>query len=242
MTPFNLSIPESVKAAISDKEFRAYAVEGDTLELLLYGEIGDGLEGAELTAQGVTAFLRRNPGQDIEVRINSPGGLVYDGMQMFNALKAHTGNVTVTIEALAYSAAAFVAMAGDRVRMHEASDFGIHRSWGVAVGNLKVMQATMDWLGRIDEHQVDIFTEKTGESRDQITAWLDGIDDGTVFTAQEAVQAGFADEIIPMGSGTSKKKRKTASADARPHLAALRAKQAKHAAQRKSLATGRHRP
>ncbi len=159
------------------------------------------------------------------MRINSPGGLVYDGLVIYNALSTHGPQVTVTIEGLAYSAASFIAMAGDTIKMHEASDLGIHRAHGVSVGNSKTMLAVADWLDTIDEHLVDIYTARTGAEPAQVEAWMDGTDDGTLFSAKDAKKYGFADEIIPLAKkkkAAAKNSERIAEAKKRPRKDALR--------------------
>ena len=172
------------------------AKDGTPAELLIYEQIGEDWYGEGVTAKAVRGLLNDIEGRDINVRINSPGGLVYDGLVIYNALKSHTGHVNVIIEGLAFSAASFIAMAGHTVQMYKASDLGIHRAWGGAVGNAKAMRATGEWLDTIDTHLVDIYEDKTGKSREDIEGWLDGTDDGTVFSATEAVEIGFADELV----------------------------------------------
>ena len=197
---FNLNVPRSLRNGMSDDKFRVYCnadAEGP-VELLVMDEIGESWYGEGVKATDVVSFLSSNRGRDVNVRINSPGGLVYDGLVIYNNLKQHDGIVTVTIEGLAFSAASFIAMAGDTIRMHEASDIGIHRAWGGGVGNAKTMRGVAEWLDQIDSHLVEIYQAKTGAGENQINEWLDGTDDGTLFSAKEAVRFGFADELIPI--------------------------------------------
>ncbi len=195
----NLQTPDAIRAAMSDDTFRILCRETDeAAELLIAEEIGEDWIGEGLSAKDVVAFLDGNKGTDVHVRINSPGGLVYDGLQIYNALSSHDSRVEVTIEGLAYSAASFIAMAGDHIRMYAASDLGIHRAWGIAMGNAVTMRDTADWLETIDGHLIDIYTARTGQPQGQIERWLDGDVDGTVFSAEQAVTHGFADELIPL--------------------------------------------
>ena len=198
---FNLQIPENLKNSVSDDSFKVFVNDGNTedepAELLILDEIGEGWYGDGVSAKDVVGFVKENRGRDFNVRINSPGGLVYDGLTIYNALANHNGQVTVTIEGLAFSAASFIAMAGDKIRMHEASDIGIHRSMGMAMGNAKTARGLAEWLDTIDEHLVEIYQARTNQSRNQIEEWLDGTDDGTLFSAKDAVKHGFADELIP---------------------------------------------
>lgn len=198
---FDLKVPDTIRNELTDSGFRVFvnanSNELDPVELLIMEDIGEDWLGEGVSAKSVVGFVNEHRGRDINVRINSPGGLVYDGLVIYNALTAHDAPVTVTIEGLAFSAASFIAMAGDTIRMHEASDIGIHRAWGGAVGNSKAMRGVAEWLDTIDSHLIDIYQARTGQNRSQIEEWLDGTDDGTLFAAKDAVEHGFADEVIP---------------------------------------------
>jgi len=199
MKPFNLKlVPKAVAdAAAKSLPIKCVKAEGDVpAELRIMEQIGEDWWGDGVSATDVLDFVAEQSGKPINVRINSPGGFVYDGMVIYNALASHTGRVTVTVEGLAFSMASVIAMAGDVVRMYQASDFGIHRAWGMAVGNQKDMRASAEWLMTIDQHLVDIYSEKTGKDAGQINAWMDGESDGTLFSAVDALANGFADEVI----------------------------------------------
>jgi ATP-dependent Clp protease protease subunit len=218
---FNLSVPNA--SDVSDPTFKVYAQES---ELLITEEIGQDFFGEGLAPKDVVGFLNANPG-NIHVRLNSPGGYVYDGMQIYNALAQHKGTVTVTVEGLAHSAASLVAMAGDVIRMHEASDLGIHRAWAGAIGNSKTMRGLAEWLEKIDSHLATVYSARSGQPKEQIEQWLDGTDDGTIFTADEAVAAGFADEVIEIVGKAAAKR------DLKRHHAMIQARlKAKHASYR----------
>lgn len=195
MLPKFKNLKPEIRSALSDTHFRIHA---EATELLIMEDIGKDMFGDGLAATDVLSFLERNDGVDINVRINSPGGLVYDGLVIYNALSQHTGKVTATIEGLAYSAASVIAMAADELVMHAASDIGIHRAWGAAAGNSAIMLDVAEWLQTIDGHLVDIYTAKTGLSAEQIEMYMDGTVDGTLFSAEKAVELGFADKVLPL--------------------------------------------
>lgn len=203
---------ESSKQTVQTQRMRAeIRNSGSEVELLIYDQIGEDIYGDGVPAESVVSFLKTNRTKPVNVRINSPGGLVYDGMVIYNALASHSPTVTVTIEGLAYSMASVIALAGDKMRMYKASDYGIHRAWGVAIGNYKDMQDSVDWLKTIDQHMVEIYAAKTGKSASQIAKWMDGVSDGTLFSAAEAKKHGFCDEIIDPKSEQSAN-RKTSNA------------------------------
>lgn len=222
---FNLTIPETIRNAVSDDDFRVYcrAEDEGPAELLVMDVIGEDVFGDGVSATGVVDFLRANASRDVNIRINSPGGLVYDGLVIFNALTQHSKAVTATIEGIAFSAASLIAVAADRIRMHEASDIGIHRAMMGAVGNRYVMQDAMEWLDGIDEHIIDIYTNRTGNDREKVIQWMEGTVDGTKFSAREAIDSGFADEMIEMkkrsSGGTESRRSQQANKMVRNYLA-----------------------
>jgi ATP-dependent protease ClpP protease subunit len=200
MPVLNLNAPNNVREAFSSSTFKVFCKDSEggnaPAELLIMDEIGKDFFGDGVGASDVVGFLSNNRGKPLNVRINSPGGLVYDGLTIYNNLLAHDADVTATIEGLAYSAASFIAMAADKIRMFEASDIGIHYAWGGGIGNKAVLRDAADWLEGIDEHLLDIFEARTGRQRDEINAWMAGNVDGTLFSAKKAVEYGFADELI----------------------------------------------
>ena len=198
LKPFNAP-HESIRDAVEDNTLNIYAQASQkAVEILITEEIGEDWMGGGVKANDVRKLLKDNPGKPVDLIINSPGGLVYDGLQIYNALISHDAEITATIEGLAYSAASFVAMAADKIRMFEASDIGVHRAWGVAIGNKAVMADVGEWLAKTDNHLIDIYQSRTGQPRATVEGWLDGAVDGTLFSAKEAVEVGLADEVIPL--------------------------------------------
>lgn len=192
------AIPAHIRNSLSDTDFRLFtqdAIDDEPARLQIMDSVGEMFGG--IGAGEVADFLHRNSGKQVNVQINSPGGLAFDGLSIYNDLHNHDADVEVTISGLAFSAASVIAMAGTRVRMHEASDFGIHRSGIIAMGNRKQLAAAIEWLDVLDQHLVDVYHGRTGADRDEIENWLDGTDDGTLWSAKQAVELGFADEVIP---------------------------------------------
>ncbi|OYP38896.1 head maturation protease, ClpP-related [Rhodopirellula sp. MGV] len=199
--PFNLrSVPQTVRDGKQPNGHQQrYQIRNnaDDLSIQVYDTIGeDPYTGEGVSEKTIVDMLDRNRHKNVSVRINSFGGDVYAGLLIFNALAAHPRAVTTTIEGIAFSAASYIALAGDRMRMFQNSDFGIHRASTITWGNRHDHLSTLQWLDTIDEHLIDIYERKTGKSRAQITKWLEGTSDGTVFSATEAKRHGFCDEII----------------------------------------------
>ena len=193
---------DRAKNAMSSDLFRVgirNEAEADEAELLVYGAIGDDwLDENAVTAAGVADFLGENPGKNVRVRINSPGGLVFDGLTIHNALLAHKGRVKVTIEGVAASAATIVAAAGDEVEMYENASYMIHRAWGVAVGNTDDMLETGALLEKLDGQIARTLAARAGKPTSRIASLMKGKVDGTWMTADEARSEGLVDKVIKL--------------------------------------------
>lgn len=157
-------------------------------EIQLYDEIGPwGVTAAAFTR----ALADAGPGP-VKVRINSPGGDVFDGLAIFNALKQR-GGVEIVVDGLAASAASYVAMAGETVTMAEQSMLMIHNSWTLAVGNRHDFTKTAGTMEKIDAQMAEIYAARTGKDGAEIAAMLDA---ETWLTAAEAKDAGFCDAVL----------------------------------------------
>lgn len=161
---------------------------GDTAEILIYDEIGY----FGVTAQDFVNDLSGITAKNISVRLNSPGGDVFDGIAIYNAIKRHPSKCTVTVDGIAASAASFIAQAGDRVVMTRNSQMMIHDAWGLCVGNASDMREVADLLDRFSANIADIYTQRAGGTVD---LWRTRMKAETWYSAQEAVDAGLADEI-----------------------------------------------
>jgi ATP-dependent protease ClpP protease subunit len=174
-------------------EVRAQA-DGQPAELLLYDEIGFW----GIWAVDVAAALSTVSGP-LHVKINSPGGDVFDGIAIFNMLADYPDQVTVTVDSLAASAASFIAMAGDTIRMNRASQMMIHDASGGCRGNAADMRAMGGLLDQISDTIAGIYAARAGgeaaEWRERML--VDG-GWGTWYTGEQAVEAGRADELVPL--------------------------------------------
>ena len=130
---------------------------------------------------------------DVTVFINSPGGDVFAGAEIYTALREHKGKVTVKISGIAASAASVIAMAGDEVLMSPVAYMMIHDPWTYAMGNARDMEHQAQVLREIGEGLIAAYTTKTGKSRDEIADMLAA---ETYMNAEQAVREGFADGIL----------------------------------------------
>ena len=133
---------------------------------------------------------------DVIVRINSPGGDVMAGAELYSALREHAQaghSVEVHVTALAASAASVVAMAGTRVLMSPAAYMMIHNPWSFAVGNADDMRQLADQLDAVAEGIIEAYRLKTGRTRAEIKEMLDA---ETYMSAPAAIKKGFADGLL----------------------------------------------
>lgn len=132
----------------------------------------------------------------INMHINSPGGSVFDGISIFNQLKQNKANINVYIDGLAASIASVIAMSGDTIFMPENSMLMIHNPWTMVAGNAKELRKQADDLDHIAESCVTTYLGKSNGKLDE-DKLRQLLDDETWLTAQEAVDYGLADEILP---------------------------------------------
>lgn len=157
-------------------------------EVTIYDAIG--LWG--VSAKAFIDELKKHTGKLVTVRINSPGGVVTEGYAIFNALKRHKGGVIVQIDGLCASMATYVALAGTPVRMAENSFFMIHNVSGSAWGTPEEMRRAADVAEKLQKNIVAAYVAKTGKTSEEIE---EKMDEETWFTAEEAKDFGFIDEI-----------------------------------------------
>ena len=168
------------------------AIGSDTTEMLFYDEVGFW----GITAEQFNAALAAVTTPNIRLRINSPGGDVFEGYAIYNALKAHPATIAVIVDGIAASAASFIALAGATLTMGDPSMLMIHRAFTLALGNTKDMQAAADLLAKVDGQIADISAGKCGKSQADMLALMDA---ETWLTAQEAGDLGLVDEIVGEG-------------------------------------------
>lgn len=169
-------------------------------------EIADAKDGAEATVYvydlidaylGVSAqqFVKDLAGikaSTIHLRINSPGGDVFEGRAIATAIRAHGAKVVAHVDGLAASAASWIALAADEVEIAPGAMMMIHRASSIAWGNADDMLQLAALLEKIDGTLVDEYVRETGNTAENVRTWLDA---ETWFTAEEAVALGFADRL-----------------------------------------------
>lgn len=128
----------------------------------------------------------------IHLRINSPGGSVFDGTALYNAIKQHKSKVITHVDGLAASIASIIALAGDEVRMGENAFLMIHEPWSMVIGGADIMREEADLLDKVGGTIANIYMNKSGKSLEEINDYMAT---ETWFTAQEALDTGLIDTI-----------------------------------------------
>lgn len=160
----------------------------------LYGQIGGGWFGDGVTAKQVNADLKAaGDVKHIEVRINSPGGDVFEGFGIYNALVRHPASVSTHVDGEAFSAASFILQAGDTREVAESSMVMIHNAYTLAMGDAREMRKVAELLDKNNDQLVQIYVDRTGASDKQVRDWMNA---ETWWTGEEAVAAGMADSMV----------------------------------------------
>lgn len=144
------------------------------------------------TAAGFVDQLNGITAPKITVQINSPGGDVFDGVAIHTALAASKAHVTTFITGVAASAASFIAMAGDTIRMARNATMMIHEASGLTWGNKRDHAKQMELLGKLDGNIADMYAMQAGGTIEQ---WMTAMEAETWYTGKEALAAGLVDEI-----------------------------------------------
>jgi ATP-dependent protease ClpP protease subunit len=184
-------------------------------EMTIYGPIGQGFFEEGATAEKVRKDLEAlGDVSDIDVFVNSPGGNVWEGLAIANVLSKHPAQVHAHVDGLAASAASVITSAADMVTMGKGAMMMIHSPWSLTAGNAEDLRNMADVLDKIESGFLDIYEQRTGKPRNEL---LDMLKAETWFTAQEAVDEGFADDLVE-----SKPREKVASASWQPVMACFK--------------------
>ncbi|HCZ47957.1 MAG TPA: peptidase [Gammaproteobacteria bacterium] len=198
------------------------AAEGEDAEntISIFDVIGyDYWTGEGVTAKRIAAALRSIGANPVTVYVNSPGGDMFEGLAIYNLLREHKGEVTIKVLGLAASAASIIAMAGDTTQIARAGFLMIHNAWVVAVGNRNDLRDYADTLEPFDRAMADIYAARTGQ---ELKAMQKLMDAETWIGGSDAVEGGFADELLPADQ-VERGEAKASAAAVRKIEAALRA-------------------
>lgn len=193
MNPFKPNRPPSA-ALTARAEIPTPVVSNGVATLRLYDVIDAWGGDWGVSAGEFNAAIDALPDGITEIRllINSPGGEVWDGLAILNALRSHPARTVAVVEGIAASAASFVAAGCDEMVMSRNSEVYIHNAIGYASGDAEVMRAAAEDLERLDRNIASIYAEKSGKS---IEYWLAEMPKDRFMTAEEALESGLADRI-----------------------------------------------
>ncbi|MCW3766462.1 Clp protease ClpP [Paenarthrobacter sp. PAE-2] len=178
--------------------YRMEAQSGSTADVFIYDAIDSwyGVDAAQFV-QDIAAL----DVETINLYVNSPGGSVFDGVAIMNALRRHKAQVVATVDGLAASAASFIVQAADEVVMGFGSEMMIHDASAICWGNAAEMTETASILDQLSSTIAGIYAERAGGTADE---WRDAMRAETWYSAEEAVAAGLADRVEARNRDESK--------------------------------------
>lgn len=192
MPELNDSISATPKASLKNKSwFRMQAGGQGDADIYIYDEIGFWGVTAK---QFVSELNALGDITHINLHINSPGGDVFEGIAIFNALKTHGASITVYVDGVAASMASVIAMVGNPVIMPENTFMMIHKPFGFTGGDAEDMRTYADLLDKVEAVLLPAYAQKTGKTTDEIAAMLA---DETWMSGAECLAHGFADQVTP---------------------------------------------
>lgn len=163
-----------------------------------------GIIGLDILAGEIVDAIEAARGDSLDVQIASFGGSVFDGLEIFNALRGYEAKhpqaqIEITITGVAASMASYIAsLPGATVRAFDNAVYMLHHPWNGAVGDHRAMTKNADFLRGLSSLMVDAYVRRSGKSRDEITEMMD---EETWLYGDQLKAEGFADEIIPAGDG-----------------------------------------
>lgn len=175
-------------ARASGNGFHAFSQQGAVV-IELFDEIGP----YGVTAKEFSNSLASAQGGDEVLKVNSPGGSVFEGLTIFNELVAYRGHVRVEVVGIAASIASIITMAGDEIAIASNSFLMLHRAWGATIGNEADHLEQAAVLTKIDRALAGTYATRTGKAAEEMHRLMNA---ETWLTAREAKACGFADEIL----------------------------------------------
>lgn len=169
----------------------------DTATIYIYDVIG-GYDG--VMAVDVAQALARVTAPKVALRINSPGGDVFEGRAIATAVRNHPAEITAYVDGIAASAASWIAIAAKDVVMAQGAFMMIHNASAVVIGDKNDMVSMAATLEQLDASFVTDYAQKTGQEPEQIRAWMDA---ETWFSAEDSVARGFADRVDTAAAATN---------------------------------------
>lgn len=163
-------------------------------DIYIYEDVGESWFGGVSAKQFASDLRALGSVSTINVRLNSYGGDVFEGLAIYRLLADHPATVVSFVDGIAASIASVIAMAGDEIRIAEAGEIMIHDAWSVVKGPALELRAVADRLDAISSSIADVYAARTGQSKDRIQAWMAA---ETTFQSADARNHGFANTVVP---------------------------------------------
>jgi len=195
--------------------YHVRASASDRAEMFIYGVIGSDWDDGDVTAAQFVRDLKAITAPAIDLHLNSPGGLVWDGIAIYSALLNHPATVTSYVDGVAASAASFVAMAGESVVIEKPARMFIHDARAIVLGNAADMRDAAQLLDDTSATIAAIYADHAGGTVDQ---WRAAMQAETWYSSAQAVEAGLADRVA------NDKQQETAPEDRRSQMIRARAR------------------
>jgi len=188
-------MPNLIELNSDNKKFEIKNSSQTEAEILMYDQIGEDWFGAGITSKSFSEELSKLPKsiKQINLRINSPGGSVFDGMTIYQRLKDHPAKVTAYVDGIAASIASIIMLAADEIVMGDGAMVMIHRPMSGVHGNVAELERMIDILDKIENQMISLYAKKTGASRIEIAKLLS---EETWFTSTEAIDFKIADRTF----------------------------------------------
>jgi ATP-dependent Clp protease protease subunit len=185
----------NVRGGVMNTPWTMTAKAGGVLEILLYEMIGaDFWTGEGTTAKAFAEDLKAAGSvSKIHLRVNSPGGNVFDGLAIYNTLLSHGATVTAQVDGLAASIASVIIMAASEISMGDNAMMMIHNPSTLISGDSNDMRKMAETMDKVKTSMITAYRRHTRKSSDQIGALMDA---ETWMTAGETVDNGFAEKVI----------------------------------------------
>lgn len=177
------------------KWFDIDSKEEEIPSVMIYDMIGSSMWEESISPKGFINECKEleKKHKEINIRINSPGGIVHDALAIYNYLIQSPLKKNVYIDGIAASAASFIAMAGDKIYMPEAAEIMIHNAWGFMMGDAKDFRKEADHLEALTKIIGNIYVNKTKKTAEEISKMMD---EETWMNGKEAAEMGFVDETL----------------------------------------------
>jgi ATP-dependent protease ClpP protease subunit len=168
-------------------------------EIVIYDDIGGGFFSEGVTARQFAKDLKAiGTVERLDVRMNSYGGVVDEGLAIYRTLIEHPARVTVHVDGVAASIASAIAMAGDEIVMAESSTMMLHEAWGGKLGTAAALEAFAKYISMNNDLLAKVYADRTGNTVEKIKGWMSAGPEnlGTWMDAQTALDRGFATKIV----------------------------------------------